>query len=72
MTNEVCRAYQGNHDNAEDKMAALTRTQKRLRHEVEDIASAIEMDFWNIARYPQERRNFFLESMKNKLVKVRS
>src|SRR4029077_4458488 len=28
MTNAVCRAYQGNHDNAEDKMAALTRTQK--------------------------------------------
>ncbi|SHH54875.1 hypothetical protein [Bradyrhizobium erythrophlei] len=46
---------------------ALTNTQKKLRTEVEQIAIAVRMDFWNIEHYEQPRfdRTALLKIMKN-------
>jgi hypothetical protein len=52
-------------------MAALTRAEKKLRSEIEDIASAIEMDVWNIEQHePGRGRAYFLEKMKDKFVRA--
>ena len=48
---------------------ALTRKQRRLRSEIEEIASAVDMDHWNIEQYDPEQRDVFLELMKDKLVR---
>jgi hypothetical protein len=50
---------------------ALTRTEKRLRAEVEEIAAAVRMDVWNIEGYKQPpfNRKALLEIMKDKLVR---
>jgi len=41
-----------------------------LRIEIEEIASIIAMDHWNILGYPSEARTVYLEIMKNKLVRA--
>ena len=33
------------------KMTALTKAERKLRSEVEQIASAVEMDVWNIEQH---------------------
>ncbi len=50
---------------------ALTRTEKTLRAEVEEIAAAVRMDVWNIERYKQPPfdRKALLRIMKDKLVR---
>jgi hypothetical protein len=51
-------------------MAALTRTEKRVRDEVEDIASSVQLDIWNIEQYaPGPHRVFLLRSMKNRIIR---
>src|SRR5436190_16630478 len=50
-------------------MATLTKQQLRLRAEIEEIASAIAMDHWNIKEYPPEARTPLLTKMKNQLVR---
>jgi hypothetical protein len=50
-------------------MAALTRAEKKLRSEIEEIASAIEMDIWNIEQHKRgPQRAYFLQEMKRKFV----
>jgi hypothetical protein len=48
--------------------AFLTRKERQLRKEIEEIASAIGMDHWNIERYEGEYRTEILRSMKDRLV----
>lgn len=48
---------------------ALTRKQRRLRTEIEEIASFIAMDHWNILDYSPESRTTYLEKMKVQLVR---
>jgi hypothetical protein len=48
---------------------ALTSKQRRLRKEIEEIASLINMDHWNIDAYDPPVRTTFLELMKNNLVR---
>jgi|ERR1700730_6689211 hypothetical protein len=48
---------------------ALTKQQQCLRAEIEEIASAIGMDHWNIESYDLEARTPILEKMKNQLVR---
>lgn len=49
---------------------ALTRKQRSLRREIEEIASTVDMDYWNIeAHYAKPLRTIFLELMKSKLVR---
>lgn len=50
---------------------ALTKVQKKLRTEVEEIAIAVRMDFWNIDHYKQPRfdRTVLLKIMKDKLIR---
>jgi hypothetical protein len=50
---------------------ALTRKQRQLRAEIEQIASAIAMDHWNIEEYKGsiEYRTMTLEGMKDQLVR---
>ncbi|HZQ12701.1 MAG TPA: hypothetical protein VFB31_07825 [Pseudolabrys sp.] len=52
-------------------MARLTRTQRKLHSEVEEIAAAVRMDVWNIERYsePPFSRTALLKIMKDKLVR---
>jgi hypothetical protein len=47
----------------------LTRTQRRLRAEIEKIASISGMDPWNILDYEEELRTVTLEIMKNQFVR---
>ena len=39
----------------------LTPKQRHLKHEIEEIASIISMDHWNILDYEQESRTTYLE-----------
>ncbi len=48
---------------------SLTRTERRLRREVEDIAAAVDMDVWNLERYEPELRAQSLRIMKDQLVR---
>lgn len=48
---------------------ALTAKQRRLRREIEEIATAIEMDHWNIEQYDEDARTVMLELMRNQLVR---
>ena len=50
---------------------ALTKAQRRLRSEVEEIAAVVRMDFWDIERYKQPpfNRRVLLQIMKDKLVR---
>jgi hypothetical protein len=50
-----------------DPMATLTWTERRLRKEVEEIASAVRMDVWNIERYDDPAT--VLRMMKDKLIR---
>jgi hypothetical protein len=49
----------------------LTRKQRQLRNEIEQIASVIAMDHWNIEEYegPSEYRTEVLKGMKDQLVR---
>jgi hypothetical protein len=51
----------------EDPMATLTWTERRLRKEVEEIASAVRLDVWNIERYDDPAT--ILRMMKDKLIR---
>lgn len=46
----------------------LTTTQRRLQKEIEEIASAVNMDHWNILGYEPESRTTYLRLVKRKLV----
>ena len=46
----------------------LTPKQRRLRIEINEIASIIAMGHWNILDYPPEARTVHLEIMNNKFV----
>jgi hypothetical protein len=49
---------------------ALTRAERKLQAEIQDIAVLIEMDFWAIGqRYKRGYRRNQLELMKDKLVR---
>jgi hypothetical protein len=48
---------------------ALTSTQRRLRAEIEEIASVINLDHWNIEEYKAERRTTQLKLMKDQLIR---
>ena len=51
-------------------MAALTPAERRLRSEVEEIASLVELDIWNIEDHePGPSRAYHLEFMKDKLAR---
>jgi len=50
-------------------MADLTRTEKNLRSEVEEIAATINMDVWNIQDYEPSERLIYLRLMKDKLIR---
>jgi hypothetical protein len=51
-------------------MTALTKAERKLRYEVEQIASAVEMDVWNIEQHQRGAgRAFHLKVMKDKLVR---
>jgi hypothetical protein len=47
----------------------LTPKQQRLQREIEDIASIMAMDHWNILDYDPEARTTRLDLMKNRLVR---
>jgi hypothetical protein len=47
----------------------LTRTQNRLRAEIEQIASMSGMDHWNILQFDKEGRTTRLQLIKNQLVR---
>jgi hypothetical protein len=48
---------------------ALTPKQRRLRKDIEDIASVLDMDHWNILNYKPSQRTFNLELTKDKLIR---
>jgi midasin (ATPase involved in ribosome maturation) len=48
----------------------LTPKQQHLKREIEEIASIISMDHWNILAYHEESRTTYLELMKNKLIRA--
>lgn len=48
---------------------ALTPKQQRLCTEIEDIASMIDMDHWNIQNVRASSRTFVLEQTKDKLIR---
>jgi len=48
---------------------ALTPKQRRLRKEIEDIASILDTDHWNILDYKAKDRTFWLELTKDKLIR---
>jgi len=48
---------------------ALTPKQRRLRKEIEDIASMVDMDHWNILDYKPTARTSRLEAAKDKLIR---
>jgi hypothetical protein len=51
-------------------MAALTRVERRLVSEIEEIASTVLMDFWNIEKnYEPESRQYRLRLMKDNFVR---
>lgn len=47
----------------------LTRKQKKLRSEIEEIAELSAMDHWNILDYDEEQRTVRLQMMKEQLVR---
>jgi hypothetical protein len=49
---------------------ALTRKQRKLRAQIEEIASIICLDHWNIEAYEADARTIFLDGMKDKLVRA--
>jgi hypothetical protein len=56
---------------ARKQTGALTRAERRLRSEVEAIASAITMDVWNVEHYkPGPLRAHALQEMRDKLVRA--
>jgi hypothetical protein len=49
---------------------ALTPQQRSLRKDIEDIASIVKMDHWNILNYrPSRRRTIILKQTKDKLIR---
>lgn len=52
-----------------DSKPKLTPKQRRLIAEIEDIAAAIQMDYWNIADYDEDGRTYILEVMKQQLIR---
>jgi hypothetical protein len=51
-------------------MVALTRAERKLRSEIEAIASAIDMDPWNAEKYERRLRAYTLKLMKDKFVRA--
>lgn len=49
---------------------ALTRTQQNLKSEVEEIASFVQMDVWNIEQYEARSRTTRLQMMRDRLVRA--
>jgi hypothetical protein len=49
---------------------SLTRKQRKLREEIEEIASTICLDHWNIERYEADARTTFLEIMRDKIIRA--
>jgi hypothetical protein len=47
----------------------LTATQRRLKEEIEDIATEIGMDHWNIDNYDEEARTIQLWMIRSKLIR---
>jgi hypothetical protein len=47
----------------------LTKRQRQLRAEIEEIAALACMDHWNILEYEEERRTTQLQMMKDQLVR---
>jgi hypothetical protein len=56
-------------NNKREGKESLTRRQRRLRAEIEDIACMANMDHWNILDYEEERRTSQLGLMKDQLVR---
>ena len=54
---------------ARGSQAKLTLKQRRLIAEFEEIATSIQMDYWNILDYSKEGRTIILESMKQQLIR---
>jgi hypothetical protein len=51
-------------------MAALTRAERRLMSEIEEIASTVNMDFWNIEKnYKRDSWRYRLTLMRNSFVR---
>jgi hypothetical protein len=50
-------------------MATLTRKERKLRSEIEEIARIARMDIWNIDNYDKNYRATLLEMMKHKIVR---
>jgi hypothetical protein len=50
-------------------MAGLTRAERRLRDEIEEIASLVKMDVWNIKDYEGDERRYRLQEIKDRLVR---
>jgi hypothetical protein len=48
---------------------ALTRKQRLLKREIEDIAASIELDHWNILDYPAPTRTLRLEIIKKQMIR---
>jgi len=51
------------------EMTTLTKTERRLRSEVEEIGSIVSMDVWNIEKYEREERRYRLIAMKDRLIR---
>src|SRR5438067_654813 len=51
------------------RVKGLTPLQRRLREEIEEIASIINMDHWNILQYAPEARTTYLQLMRIQLVR---
>jgi hypothetical protein len=48
---------------------ALTPKQRKLRQDIEKIASMVSMDHWNIEDYDPDARTVYLEIAKNRIVR---
>jgi hypothetical protein len=65
----VVRAGPASTTNVKRQRDRLTPKQQRLQREIEDIASIMAMDHWNILDYDPEARTIRLELVKNRLVR---
>ena len=51
--------------NPDDRM---TRYQRKLLKELEELASIVNLDYWNIATYHRKVRSPVLEMMRRKMI----
>jgi hypothetical protein len=47
----------------------LTRKQKRLVEELDDICESLSLDYWKVLEYEKEGRSAYLEAARNKIVR---